>query len=72
MKVFAAIRKSADDGHEWIDTSTITYLSELSLVLAKDTDAKIPYYAKDNTTHQARAGSPSPECAGSAVDGGGK
>lgn len=48
MKVFAAIRECRDEKREWIDTATITYLPELTRVLATNTDTTIPQYAHDN------------------------
>jgi len=46
--IFAAVRKSIDDGHEWIDTGTSSFNLDLCRQQIKKSDDFIPYFAKDN------------------------
>jgi hypothetical protein len=45
---YAAIRRCSDDGHEWIDTSTISGSHELARAEAKQNDDFIVAWAKHN------------------------
>jgi hypothetical protein len=46
--MYAAIRKCCDDGHEWIDTDTLSYLLDCSQQSVMRTAEKIPLWHENN------------------------
>jgi len=46
--VYLAIRKSTDDGHEWMDTSTISVLVHQAGDIARRHDREVPQWAVCN------------------------
>lgn len=45
---YMAVRKSCDDGHEWLDMESLACILPLCEMQARGLDQNIPTFAKDN------------------------